>query len=499
VHNFGLCRTAHQRRLGLLVAVLPIALLSCKKDVTAPPIGSKLVFTVQPPNTAVDSSMVPAITVIAADASGNPVPTSTVEITLSLTSNPSGANLTGTASVFAINGVATFPYLSLNRAGTGYTLTATATDLTSATSSTFNVSAPVTGSFSSVSIGGSVACGVTTGGAGYCWGSNSAGQLGNASTSNSATPIKVAGGLTFGSMSSGSLQNFSCGLTTAGAAYCWGYNDYGQLGNATFTNSTSPVAVAGGLTFSALSAGDGGQVCGIAAGGAAYCWGYNGTGQLGVTSIAYSNSPVPVSGGLSFASVSSGENGQTCGVTTAGAGYCWGYNADGELGTGSTASVNAPAAVSGGLTYKSISAGFSSSCGVTTAGAAYCWGDNTYGELGNGSTTASNVPVAVTGGLTFSAVSVGDAYACGMTTNGIIYCWGYNADGQLGDGTTTQRSAPVALFGGLTFAGVSAGYASACAVTPGGAAYCWGNNATGQLGNQSFATPLTPVLVVTPP
>ena len=499
VKNSGPGRTAQQRRLALLVAILPISVLSCKKDVTAPTTGSRLIFTIEPSNTMVDSSMVPAITVIAADDAGNPVTASTVEITLSLTANPSGANLTGTAAVFAIDGVATFPYMSLNKAGTGYTLTATATGLTSATSSTFNVSAPITGSFASVSIGGNAACGATTAGAGYCWGSNSTGQLGNGSTSNTATPVKIAGGLAFGSVSTGSLQNFSCGLTTAGAAYCWGYNDYGQLGNATFANSTSPAAVAGNLTFSSLSAGDGGQACAIATGGAAYCWGYNGSGQLGVASIAYSSSPVAVSGGLSFATISSGENGQTCGVTTAGAGYCWGYNAEGELGIGSVTSVNAPAAVSGGLVFSSISAGFSSTCGITTAGAAYCWGDNTYGELGNGSTTNSSVPVAVTGGLTFAAVSVGDAYACGVVTSGAVYCWGYNAEGQLGNGSTVPSPVPVALFGGLTFASVSTGYASACAVTPGGAAYCWGNGASGQLGNASFATPLTPVLVVTPP
>jgi alpha-tubulin suppressor-like RCC1 family protein len=499
VKTSGLRPTAHQRRLALLFAVLPIALLSCKKDVTAPAIGSKLIFTIQPSNTMVDSAMIPAITVIAADDAGNPVATSTVEITLSLTADASGADLNGTAAVFATNGVATFPYLSLNRAGSGYTLTASATGLTSQTSSTFNVSAPTAGSFASVSIGGNSACGVTTAGAGYCWGNNSAGQLGNASTSNTTTPIKIAGGLTFGSVSVGSLQNFSCGLTTIGAAYCWGYNDYGQLGNATFTSSTSPVAVSGNLTFSSLSAGDGGQACAIAIGGAAYCWGYNGSGQLGVAAIAYSSSPVAVSGGLTFAAISAGENGQTCGVTTAGAGYCWGYNAEGELGVGTVIGVNAPTAVSGGLVFKSISPGFSSTCGITTTGAAYCWGDNTYGELGNGSNANSTIPVAVTGGLTFSAVSVGDAFACGVATSGAVYCWGYNAGGQLGAGTTTQSSAPVALFGGVNFASVSAGYASACAVTAGGAAYCWGNDASGQLGNASLATPLTPVLVVTPP
>ena len=260
-------------------------------------------------------------------------------------------------------------------------------------------------------------------------GNNINGQLGNSSTTNSTIPVQIVGGLTFRSMSVGSLEYFSCGLTTAGAAYCWGYNDYGQLGNATFTNSTVPVAVTGNLTFTSLSAGEGGHACALTSGGAAYCWGYNGAGQLGVAAVAYSSSPLPVSGGLSFTTISAGENGQTCAVAAGGAGDCWGSNTNGELGNGTTNNINTPTAVSGGLTFKSISVGFTSACGLTTAGAAYCWGDNTYGELGNGSTTNSSTPVAVGGGLIFQSLSVGDAFACGVTASSTVYCCGLQRRG----------------------------------------------------------------------
>lgn len=492
-------RTAAPRRTALLVSVLSLAALSCKKDVLSPTIATTLAFRVQPSNVMADSSIVPAITVIVEDAAGNLVTGSGALVAISLSANPGGAVLSGSASVSAVNGVVTFPYLSLNRAGIGYTVIATSTGLSSVVSAPFNVGLVTAGSFASVNIGGNSACGVTTAGSGYCWGNNSLGQLGNGSTSNTTTPIKIAGGLTFGSVSAGSLQYFACGLTTAGAAYCWGYNDYGQLGNGSYTNSLSPSAVTGNHTFTALSAGDGGHACAIATGGAAYCWGYNGAGQLGVASIAYSSSPLAVSGGIPFASISAGQNGQTCGVATSGTGYCWGFNAEGELGNGTANSTFVPTAVSGALTFKGISAGFVSTCGVTTAGAAYCWGDNTYGELGNGSTTGSKTPVPVGGGLTFASVSVGDAFACGLTTTGVAYCWGYNAEGQLGNGTAANSPVPVALFGGQAYASISAGYASACAVTPGGAAYCWGDNAFGELGNQSTQQALVPVLVATPP
>ena len=495
----GLLRTAPWRRFALLAVALSVAIVSCKKDATAPTIGSKLVFTVQPTNAIADSSIIPGIVVTIEDANGNTVTTSTEEVTLSLSATTNGAVLSGTAAVAAAGGVATFPYLSVSGPGTGYTLTASATGLPSATSAAFNIGQITTGPFTQLSAGGTSTCGVTTGGTAYCWGYNNNGQLGNGATTNAITPIKVIGGLTLASVGTAGLQFFSCGLSAAGAAYCWGYNDYGQLGDGNYTSSSQPAAVLGNLTFSTLTAGEDGHACGIAAAGAAYCWGYNGSGQLGVPSVAYSNSPVAVGGGLSFATISAGENGETCGVTTAGAGYCWGFNDDGELGNGTKTTVNAPTPVSGGLTFQSISAGFASTCGIAVGGSAYCWGDNTYGELGNGSTTSSTTPVEVGGGHSFASISVGDAFACGVTTGGALYCWGYNAEGQLGNGSAAQSSTPTAVAGGLTYASVSAGYATACALTTGGAAYCWGTNTYGQLGNQSVGSTLVPVLVVTPP
>jgi len=493
-------RAASSHRHALLVSAVALAILSCKKDSLSPTAGVTLAFTTQPSNTVVDSSIVPEVVVTVEDESGNPATTSSALITLTLNANPGNADLGGSATVVAIAGVATFPYISLDRPGTGYTLTATSTGLTTTTSTSFNVTTLTNGLFAQVSPGANASCGVTKTLVAYCWGNNSLGQLGNGATTNSASPIKIVSTLTFSSVSMGTLQFFGCGLATTGAAYCWGYNDYGQLGNGNFATSVSPVAVTGGLTFTALTAGDGGQACALVASGAAYCWGYNGSGQLGNASVAYTSAPIPVTGGLLFSTISAGENGETCGVTPAGVGYCWGFNGDGELGNGTKVGSAAPVAVSGGLAFKSISAGYSSACGLTTSGAVYCWGDNTYGELGNGSTTGSSTPVAVAGGLSFSAVSVGDAYACGLTTSGLAYCWGYDGQGQLGVGSSVRSSTPVAVFGGLSYATISAGYAAVCAVTPGGAAYCWGDNAFGELGDQAIGgASLVPQLVVTPP
>ncbi|HKE91122.1 MAG TPA: hypothetical protein VKB45_12350 [Gemmatimonadales bacterium] len=358
------------------------------------------------------------------------------------------------------------------------------------------VLAPLGLTFTNVSAGGGHTCGVTTGGAAYCWGFNSFGNLGDGTTISPRTnPVAVQGGITFATVSAGG--GHTCGLSTAGAAYCWGENDNGQLGDGTTTQRTSPVPVLGGLTFAAVIAG-GAHTCGLTTGGAAYCWGSNSSGELGDGTTTPRTSPVAVLGGLPFAAVSPSALYHTCGVTLAGAAYCWGYNNGGQLGDATTTDRTTPVPVAGGLTFSAVSAGGGHTCGLATGGVVYCWGNNFSGQLGDGTATARTSPVPVTGGLTFSAVSAGGyAHTCGVASGGAAYCWGRNAEGQLGNGTTTDQASPGAVLGGLTFAAVSArAYYHACGITTGGAAYCWGRNDGGQLGDGTTTNRLTPVQVV---
>ena len=355
-----------------------------------------------------------------------------------------------------------------------------------------------------MSAGGGHTCGLTTSGAAYCWGGNTYGQLGGGSTNDGqTTPIAVTGGLIFESVSAG--RQHYCGVTPDGAAYCWGIGDEGQLGNGSKDNQLKPVAVSGGLTFASVSPGFG-HTCGVTNSGAAYCWGGNWGGQLGNGSRDRQTTPRAVSGGLAFASVFA-SGGHSCGVTTSGATYCWGGNAYGQIGDGGASrgdNPTTPVATSGGLALASVNGGVNHACGVTTSGGAYCWGWEYSGRLGNGTddNTSQRSPVAVSGGLTFDSVSLGELHTCGVATSGAAYCWGLGDDRLGSDLTdfkaTPVQATPVAVSGGLAFASVSAGLRHTCGLTTSGAAYCWGIGGQGQLGNGSKSSQTTPVAVAAP-
>jgi alpha-tubulin suppressor-like RCC1 family protein len=180
-------------------------------------------------------------------------------------------------------------------------------------------------------------------------------------------------------------------------AFCWGANSQGQLGDGTYTDRTMPVRVAGGLRWRQLSSGAS-HTCGVTTDTRAYCWGNNGNGQIG--DGTHGNvvlRPSAVAGGLLFRQIDAGYA-HTCGVTTGDRAFCWGGNYDGELGDGTTTITRlTPTALAVDLLLGQVSAGTGQSCAVTTDDGVYCWGDNAYGQLGDGTTTDRHAPVPVLG------------------------------------------------------------------------------------------------------
>ena len=407
------------------------------------------------------------------------------------TQDVSGKTLTGrvvtwTSSNVAIATVSSTGLVTAIAAGTA-TITSTSEGKTA--TSAITVSSAI--SLSSIFAGYSNTCGLTSSGAAFCWGRNLAGQLGSSSTNTAGGPVPVPGSLSFSTVAIGEAH--MCGLTGSGKAYCWGSNSEGQLGDGTRTLQYAPVAVATSQSFASITAGAV-HTCATQADGSAWCWGDGTHGQLGGSSGSLT--PFRVSGGVSFSSISAGER-HTCGVSTAGAAYCWGENGYGELGDGTAAPRRVPTLVSSGVTFAAIGAGITSTCAVSTAGAAYCWGLNgVFGKLGDGSTASSLVPVPVAGGLSFTSVRPGVDHACGLTTSGIVYCWGYDGQGQLGTGSPTANSlVPVAVSGGLTFSMLAVSASHNCARSVSGSAVCWGANAYQQLGDNSNSNRTSPVPV----
>ena len=367
------------------------------------------------------------------------------------------------------------------------------------------------GGFVQVAAGQAHTCALTDAGVAYCWGRGEGGQLGAAAQSAcpldggnfpcELTPVAVGGGLNFSWITAGNAH--TCALTADGIAYCWGSNTNGQLGDNSTEQRGLPTAVATQLRFASLDAGAN-HTCGVTTtGGAAYCWGRNNRGQLGNGNTTDSSVPVAVAGVLTFQSVTAGgfNIGHACGVVSSGGAYCWGDNERGQLGGGGPPGppdVSAhplPAPVAGGLTFASLTAGLGRhTCGRTAAGVAYCWGEGGFGALGDGTFFADrSSPGLVSGGRNFYQLIAGGfiGHTCGLSDGGAAYCWGENERGAIGDGTTLDRSEPSPVAGSLAFVTLDAGARHTCAIATSGELYCWGSGAAGQLGidsrNQSDA------------
>ena len=347
---------------------------------------------------------------------------------------------------------------------------------------------------------------------GFAWGSNDSGELGNGTTVDDSVPGPIGAGAgpgTWTALAAGG--DFSCGIGTDAAAYCWGGNGDGTLGNGT-TNASDddslPAPVLGGAGSWRAIGGGWNFVCGLGTDSLAYCWGKNGNGQLGNGTTRDDSLPVLVLPGQNAGGTwdaLSVDYGTVCGLRLATA-YCWGYGSDGQLGNGTTADDSQPAIVLPGAnsvgTWRAVDPGTGHTCGIATDGTGYCWGSNGAGQLGNGSrgSTDDSLPVAIVSGpATWKAIAAGEAFSCGIGSDDALYCWGQNNVGQLGNGTTDDTDVPVRVdLGGepvLTVA-TSVGYQSVCATTA-SAVYCWGQNNQGQLGNGTqggFAT--TPQLVI---
>lgn len=362
--------------------------------------------------------------------------------------------------------------------------------------------------FASFALYQSTACGLSTEGYPYCWGTNASGELVPlgipAAQTQVTTPQPITGDYDFTAIS---LENFGgCALDATGAATCWGSNIYGANGNGGVSLTNEPMKpVTGNLKFVEIHRGPS-VTCGTTKSGQSYCWGVDGVGQSGAGTNYSSSSPnpVPIDGGITFHSYAMGLL-HTCALDPNGKAYCWGMNTDGRIGVataphpcsytvynGSTPTVYqtscapSPVAVNTSVTFTALAAVRGATCGLTGAGDVYCWGNNALGALATGDTVSTSIPTKVATLPALKELHGGGQVFCGLTASGDIYCWGMGI-AALGapDGTcgamTDCHTTPVKLPTTRQFSTIAMTAGDVCGLSS-GVAYCWGGNYNGALG-----------------
>lgn len=351
------------------------------------------------------------------------------------------------------------------------------------------------GTWRAVAAGAYSSCGIKTDNSLWCWGRDNTGQQANGNGGDQYIPTAISGGGSWSSISS--EQNHVCAIRTNGNVLCWGRDENGQLGNGASNEmyKTAPSLVPGGQTWKDLSGAGSdqfssqtGHSCAIQADDTISCWGANIFAQLGIGSTGgYRDTPSSLSGGGAWKQVATGFS-HSCGIKTDDTAWCWGDDSTGQLGNGATAGTQtAPSAVSGGDTWKKLTASSSyMTCGIKTNDTLWCWGADTTGQLGNGAIAGNQIsPVQIDGGGTWKDVVASHQAGCGIKSDDTLWCWGSDSAGQLGNGAaiTGDQISPTIVTGGSTWRSVTIGNGFTCGVKMDETAWCWGDDIQGQLGN----------------
>ncbi|MBA3453457.1 MAG: hypothetical protein H0T42_10230, partial [Deltaproteobacteria bacterium] len=331
----------------------------------------------------------------------------------------------------------------------------------------------VDGRWSALDAGPAFTCALDDASEAHCWGNNIESELGNGSSQDQLEPTPILGpgpweGLTVGE-STGCVRRGSSRIR-------WGLNSYGELGNNGQSRLPIPEQIDGGPWPTAASH----HACGISS-EVLSCWGANNYGQIGKGMVTTANqlTPLVVASAYRWMRITVGRT-HTCGVNNDGL-YCWCNNADGLLGTGSTASLTSavPQKLSA-VQPEALTLGENHSCAILN-GTASCWGANNHGEIGNRTRTRAPVPVPIVG--SWRQLSAGTTHTCGISTTGMLSCWGDNEWGQVGDGTIADRLEPTLIGSDMDWDHVVAAKRHTCARKTSGELWCWGHNLNGELGD----------------
>lgn len=307
-------------------------------------------------------------------------------------------------------------------------------------------------SVASLAAGALHTCTVDTSGRCGCFGDGQDGELGRGTNLDSATLMSVAGAAMYASVAAG--VGATCAITPAHDLVCWGANDHGQLGNGSTTPSSMP-ATSVLASVASVSMGFG-HTCAVLMNGELWCWGSNSHGQAGMGVVTTPGAPVQVPGVADAMAVACGRT-FTCFLHMGGTIDCMGDNTSGQLGDGSGATSASPVRVMSITDATSISAPSAGThaCAVRSTGLLACWGGNASGQLGDGTTMTRNAPVMIAMPTDVAAVAAGGladdgtGHTCALDREGRVWCWGDGALGQLGTGDFMSRARPTLVLGAI--------------------------------------------------
>jgi alpha-tubulin suppressor-like RCC1 family protein len=337
----------------------------------------------------------------------------------------------------------------------------------------------------------------------WCVGDNQLGQLGRGGAiggfSTAIMQVDLGGPVE----SAANRFNHTCAVMPDGTAKCWGQNDRGQLGDATYNSSTAPLTVMNLASVVEIGVART-YTCARRSNGSITCWGDNASGQLGDGTVNPRTVPATSVTGL-FAPPNVLALGASHGCTQLenGNGACWGVNTYGQLGDGTMMNRMQATPMPVTMVRQIAASGYSTSvaggstCALRMNGTIACWGSNDFGQLGNGaaSATPSVNPVEVAGITGAVEIASGRYHVCARHGAGLVSCWGHNDGGQIGDGTQNiDRPAPVAVTLARPAVHIAGGGYHTCALLDDDSVYCWGYNAAGQLGDASQTTQTSPVV-----
>jgi alpha-tubulin suppressor-like RCC1 family protein len=334
-----------------------------------------------------------------------------------------------------------------------------------------------------------------TGGTLWAWGRNLNGQLGqgfNQTTIAGNVPVQVGAMGEWQIIAPGQAANVA--MKADGTLWSWGDNSSGQLGYR--GHLLKPVAAQFGPVADA-AAGDGHAMI-LRPDGTLWSFGYNADGQVGQGVTDSAQRPVPRQPlpGTQWLSIAAGGYHQAA-VRTDGTLWIWGWNADGQLGDGTTITRSVPVQVGTGSNWLKVTAGRYHTIALRGDGTLWAWGYNSDGQMGNGvaSSTDQLLPAQIGTAADWADVVSGGYHILARKQNGTLWAWGYNFSGQLGDGSTTTRTTPVQIGTNTTWAKISAGGYHTVATRADGTLWAWGYNGLGQLGDGSFTSRTAPVQI----